>query len=84
MNTFAPHLNWLRVFPCLRSKCFICKKVESFGRENLLINSDEIEGFYCNECWEEYADVFEEIRCQSYSASESGSSQDTNDSDSDD
>lgn len=77
MDTFSPHFDWLRVFPCLRSKCFICNKIESFG-------SDEIEGLYCNECLDEYSDVLDDIRLQSYSTSGSGSSQETNDTDSDD
>lgn len=84
MNRFEPRLNWLRIFPCLRNKCFICNKTESFGPENILIGCDEIEGLYCNTCWEEYSDVFEEIRFKFDSASESGSSQETNDTDSSD
>lgn len=77
----APRLNWLRVFPCLRRKCFICTEIESFGNENILVSSDEFEGFYCEECWQEYTEVFHEIRLRRYSASESGSTNDTDSSD---
>lgn len=84
MNTFAPRLNWLRVFPCVRNRCFICNEIESFGPDVILIGSDEIEGFYCKECWDEYSDIFEEMRVQCYSVSESGSTQNTDDTDSSD
>lgn len=84
MNTFSPHLDWLRLFPCVRSKCFICNKIESSDRKDILIGSEEIDGLYCRECWEEYSNIFEEIRFKFYSSSGSGSSQETNDTDSDD
>lgn len=84
IQKFAPHLNWLRILPCVRRKCFICNAIESFGLENVFLNSDEFAGFYCNECWQEFAVVFDEIRMRRYSGSESGTSHETGDTDSTD
>lgn len=80
MNTVARRLTWLRMFSCLRRKCFICNVTESFGSENVLIGSDGNDGLYCSMCWEEYSDMIEEIRFKLYTTSESESIQDTNDS----
>lgn len=77
-------MNWFRIFPYLRRRCFICNEIESFGQENVLISSDEFEGFYCEECWQEFSVVFDEIRLKRYSASESGSSHESDDTDSTD
>ncbi|XP_037038627.1 protein sneaky [Bradysia coprophila] len=84
VNRFPRYFDWLKVLPCARNKCFICNKVESFGRDGRLIDSDAIEGRYCNDCCEEYEDVLEEIRLKYSSGSDSGSSQGTSDSDSTD
>lgn len=84
IQKFAPRLNWLKILPCVRRKCSICNEIESYGHENVLLSTDEFQGFYCNECWQEFTEVFEVVRLKRYSASETGSSHDTDDTDSTD